>query len=56
MEEQVKYEYDSLESSEFACKHKRRKPHKCLYRSEIDGDNSVCTCCKKCTEQCCDDI
>lgn len=32
--------------------------HSCPYAEEMsnDGGYYACTCCKKCTKQCCDDI
>lgn len=38
------------------CRHESTEPHECPYRSEIDGDFSLCTCCEDCEQNCMDDI
>jgi len=37
--------------------HEGKEPHPCPYRSEInDDDETLCTCCDNCTQECADDI
>lgn len=32
------------------------EPHTCPYGSEINGDDTPCTCCESCTDLCADEI
>jgi hypothetical protein len=40
------------------CGHdEEQEPHVCPYASEINNDDeTLCTCCEKCEQQCADDI
>jgi hypothetical protein len=32
------------------------KPHMCPYKSDVDDDQTHCTCCKSCEATCAEDI
>lgn len=39
-----------------SCKHsKQTEAHMCPYRSDINGDDTLCTCCSRCKTNCAED-
>ncbi len=37
--------------------HEQIEPHTCPYQSDVNNDDkTLCTCCKNCIGECCDDI
>lgn len=49
------YEFDGKEN-EHSCQHERVTPHKCPYRWELHDDETLCSCCEECEDNCRDDI
>lgn len=33
-----------------------REPHACPYAEDVHNDDTPCTCCDDCMQECCDDI